>query len=110
MSTAIAEKKIDLFVEVDPELRKKADNILLKECGMSANMAANLLFQYITVNEKLPSDLLDEIPLHVICGMTEEEFNAAIQRAFDDLEAGRFYSLEEAEKMLEAELNEMVSD
>ena len=109
MSTAAAEREKDSFVKVDPELRKKADNILLKECGISANTAANLLLQYITVNEKLPSDLLDEIPLHVICGMTEEELNAKIQRGFDDLEAGRFYSLEEAERMLEEELNEMVS-
>ena len=111
MSTAIAEKEkeIDSFVKVDPELRKKANNILLKECGISANTAANLLFQYITVNEKLPSDLLDEIPINVICGMTEEEFNAAIQRGFDDLEAGRFYSIDEAERILEEELNEIIS-
>ena len=41
--------------------------------------------------------------------MTDEEFTAYMQKAYDDHKAGRYYSLEEAEKILEEEENAVLS-
>ncbi len=94
MSTALLE--LDSVIEVEPELKKNAD-IVLNELGMSVKGAVDLFLRNVTSRRKLPEEL-KRPPIPCIDDMTEEEFDALIQETFDDIEAGRCYSLEEVEK------------
>lgn len=93
MSTALLE--LDSVIEVEPELKKKADAVL-NELGMSVKGAVDLFLRNVTSRKKLPEEL-KRPPIPCLDDLTEEEFDAMIQEAFDEFEAGNFYTLEEVE-------------
>ena len=90
-----------LTVEVDTDIKRKADAVF-EELGMSAGSAVNLLLNHVAVLRRIPEDL-GRPPIPCLEDMTEEEFDAMIQEAVDDIEAGRVYSIEEARAIMEAE-------
>ena len=106
MNTALAD------IEVESSLREKAENIL-NEIGMTYSQAINLFTRQVVFHREIPFKLslpiYEEDSIPFIDNMTDEEFNAYMQKAYDDHKAGRYYSLEEAEKILEEELNEIIS-
>lgn len=109
MSTAVLEREevntitIDLnsIVQVNPALRIKADAVLV-QFDMSVSRAVDLLLNYIVKLKRVP-DVLTMPPIPCIDDLTEEEFDAMIQEAVDDVEAGRTYTIDEVRQMLEAE-------
>ena len=94
MSTALLE--LDSVIEVEPELKKKAD-VVLNELGMSVKGAVDLFLRNVTSRKKLPEEL-SRPPIPCLDDLTEEEFDAMIQEAFDDIEAGRTYTIEEVRR------------
>ncbi len=91
------------YVEVEPEIKRKAEEILRK-IGMSYSMAVDLFTRQIILRRAFPVEL--NLPVNKpLClkSMTEEEIDAAIQEGTDALEAGRVYTLEEAKKIMESE-------
>lgn len=92
----------ELFtVEVDTDIKRKADAVF-DELGISAGSVFNLLLNHVAVLKRIPEDL-GRPPIPCLEDMTEEEFDAMIQEAIDDIEAGRVYSIEEARAIMEAE-------
>ncbi len=92
----------ELFtVEVDTDIKRKADAVF-DELGISAGSVFNLLLNHVAVLKRIPEDL-GRPPIPCLEDMTEEEFDAMIQEAIDDIEAGRVYSIEEARAIMAAE-------
>ncbi|MBQ7577901.1 MAG: type II toxin-antitoxin system RelB/DinJ family antitoxin [Synergistaceae bacterium] len=125
MSTAIAEKTTNSYVvELEPEIYERAENIL-NQMGLSYSQAVDLFTRQVILHneipfklsvpvqdEKLPDDdpeVLKKYSIPFIDNMTDEEFTTYMQKAYDDHKAGRYYSLEEAEKILEEEENAVLS-
>lgn len=94
-----------LTVEVDADVKRRADAVF-EEFGMSAGNAVNLMLNHIAVLRRIP-EYLGQPPIPCLEDMTEEEFNAMIQKAVDDIEAGRVYSIEEARAIMEAEYDRL---
>ena len=91
------------YVEVEPEIKRRAEEILRK-IGMSYSMAVDLFTRQIILRRAFPVEL--NVPVSKpLCleSMTEEEIDSAIQEGTDALEAGRVYTLEEARKIMESE-------
>lgn len=91
------------YVEVEPEIKRRAEEIL-NQIGMSYSMAVNLFTRQIILRRAFPVEL--NVPARKpLCleSMTEEEIDTAIQEGTDALESGRVYSLEEARRIIEAE-------
>ncbi len=91
------------YVEVEPEIKRRAEEILSK-IGMSYSMAVDLFTRQIILRRAFPVEL--NVPVSKpLCldSMTENEIDAAIQEGTDALEAGRVYTLEEARKIMESE-------
>lgn len=96
MSTVIAES----YVEIEPTLKRQAEEILSK-IGLSFSQAVNLFTRQIVLRREFPIEL--NVPVkkpRSLEDMTEEEFDAMIQEGFDDIEAGRVHTIDEAKKIL----------
>ena len=96
MATAILEE--GTFVRVEPELRKKAEEVV-NHFGFSLHDAVNLFLRRVTLSNGLPVDLVAPRP-RCLEDMSEEEFDALVQEALDDVETGRTYSLEEMQERI----------
>lgn len=94
MSTALLE--LDSVIEVEPELKKKADAVL-NELGMSVKGAVDLFLRNVTSRKKLPEELKIP-PIPCIDDLTEEEFDALMDEAIESVKAGRTYPIEEVRK------------
>ena len=98
MATAILEE--GTFVRVEPEKKRQAENILRKR-GMTYYEAVNFFTNEIILRNDLPAfEKPEKLPLPCLEDMSEEEFDALIQEALDDVEAGRTYSLEEMQERI----------
>ena len=94
MSTALLE--LDSVIEVEPELKKKADAVL-NELGLSVKGAVELFLRNVTSRKKLPEEL-KRPPIPCLEDLTEEEYDAMMEEAMADVEAGRTYTIEEVRK------------
>lgn len=94
MSTAVLE--LDSVIEVEPELKKRAD-VVFNQLGMSASKAVNLLLNYVVSLKRMPEDLgRPSIPC--IDDITEDELDDLFQQGIDEIEAGNFYTFDEVKK------------
>ena len=96
MTTAVSDAL--LVVEVDPELRRKADAVF-ERLGTSAGGTINSLLSYVVISNRLPEDL-KRPPIPCIDDMTEEELDAFIEEGVNDVKAGRTYSIEEVRNIM----------
>ena len=98
MTTAVAEIE---YIPVDAKLKREAESVL-SQIGMSYAQAVDILARRIIFRQKFPEDL-EQPPIPCIEDMTEEELDMHIQRAFDEIEAGKYHTAEEVRQKMEAE-------
>ena len=96
MATAILEE--GTFVRVEPELRKKAEEVV-NHFGFSLHDAVNLFLRRVTLSNGLPVDLVAPRP-RCLEDMSEEEFDALVQEALDEIDTGLGIPAEELERRL----------
>ena len=89
-------------IEIEDGLKNSAEEILNK-LGLSLSEAFSLLLHQVTLRRSFPVELKvpDNFPVPCLDDLTDEEFDAMIQEAFDDIEAGRTYTIEEVRKFME---------
>ena len=98
MTTAVAEIE---YIPVDAKLKREAESVL-SQIGMSYAQAVDILARQIIFRRKFP-EYLEQPPIPCIEDMTEEELDMHIQRAFDEIEAGKYHTAEEVRQIMEAE-------
>ncbi len=81
-------KSANLYARIEPDVKNKAEAILA-QLGIPASNAINMFYKQIILQGGLPFEV--KLPTHPldVSNMTQEEFNAEIQKGFDDAQNGR---------------------
>lgn len=90
----------NVFARVEPEIKEQAEHVL-EQLGIPMSNAIGLFLRQVVLQRGIPFDvkLPQNRPLSV-GSLSEEHFNAEIERGLADLTAGRVTSVENvAEKM-----------
>ena len=88
-------KSANLYARIEPEIKEQAESIL-SELGIPASNAINMFYKQIILQRGLPFEVkLPQYPLDV-GNMTEEQFNAELEKGYADMKAGRTISAEQA--------------
>lgn len=81
-------KSANLYARIEPEIKEQAESIL-SELGIPASNAINMFYKQIILQRGLPFEVkLPQHPLDV-GNMTEEQFNAELEKGYADMKAGR---------------------
>ncbi|QGU00415.1 DNA-damage-inducible protein J [Candidatus Syntrophocurvum alkaliphilum] len=90
----------NIFARVEPEVKKQAE-LVLEQLGIPMSKAIELFLRQVALQRGIPFDLkLSQSKLQSISALTEEQFNAEIEKGLSDLIDGRVVSAESvAEKM-----------
>lgn len=84
-------KSANLYARIEPEIKEQAESIL-SELGIPASNAINMFYKQIILQRGLPFEVkLPQHPLDV-GNMTEEQFNAELEKGYADMKAGRTIS------------------
>ena len=90
-------------IRVDDVIKKQAESIF-SELGMSMSTATNIFYRQVVRMRGIPFQLkLEEIPPHPLDAskMTREELDAALQKGYDDILAGRVVPAEQVRAEME---------
>lgn len=88
-------KSANLYARIEPEIKEQAESIL-SELGIPASNAINMFYKQIILQRGLPFEVkLPQHPLDV-GNMTEEQFNAELEKGYADMKAGRTISVKQA--------------
>ena len=81
-------KSANLYARIEPNVKNEAEAIL-SQLGIPASNAINMFYKQIILHGGLPFEV--KLPAHPIDAgnMTQAEFNAEIQKGFDDAQNGR---------------------
>ena len=81
-------KSANLYARIEPEVKNEAESILAK-LGIPASNAINMFYKQIILQGGLPFDV--KLPTHPldIANLTADEFNAEIEKGFDDVKSGK---------------------
>lgn len=91
-------KTSNLYVRIEPELKKEAENIL-ETLGIPASNAITMFYKQIIFHRGLPFDV--KIPSSCsldINSMTESEINERLEKGYMDVIEGRMTDAEESFK------------
>ena len=85
-------KSSSVFTRVEPELKEQVEEVL-SQLGIPMANAINLYLRQIVLRKGIPFDvrLPQSTPLNFYA-LSAEQFDAEIQKGFDDLDAGRVVS------------------
>ncbi len=88
MGGAVMAKSANLYARIEPNVKSEAEAIL-SQLGIPASNAINMFYKQIILQGGLPFDVkLPARPIDV-GNMTQEEFNAEMQKGLDDIANGR---------------------
>ena len=91
----MAAKSANLYARIEPEVKEKAESIL-SALGIPASSAINMFYKQIILHNGLPFKAqLPSAPLN-IADMTEEQFNAEIDKGYQSMLRGEGIPAEEA--------------
>ena len=88
-------KSANLYARIEPDVKEQAESIL-SALGIPASNAINMFYKQIIMRRGLPFDVTipREKPIDVST-LTEEEFNAELEKGYTDLLAGRTKPIEQ---------------
>ena len=88
-------KSANLYARIEPDVKNEAEAILA-QLGIPASNAINMFYKQIILQGGLPFEV--KLPSHPnnVDNMTETEFNAEMQKGFDDVASGKVKPATEA--------------
>lgn len=89
-----------IFARVEPEVKKQAEKVL-EQLGIPMSNAINIFLRQIVLQKGIPFEMkLPESKVVAYGSLTEEQFNAEIEKGLSDLSSGKILSAKVvAEKM-----------
>ena len=79
----------NVFARVEPELKEQAEGIL-SQLGIPMSNAIGLFLRQVVLQRGIPFDMrLPQVKPLALAALSEEEFNAEIEKGFTDMMAGR---------------------
>lgn len=93
-------KTSNVFARVEPTVKEQAE-VILEQLGLPMSNAINMFLRQVVLQKGIPFDM--KLPRYQITDMSalsEEQFNAELDKGMQDLVAGRVISAQSvAEKM-----------
>lgn len=90
-----------IFVRIDSHTKQQAEAIL-RQLGVTPSGLVNMLYHQVILTGKIPFDVSLPAREPIATGnMSEEEVMELVQRGVDDVKAGRVYTKEEVEAIIE---------
>ena len=94
-----------VYARIDTTLKNNAERILAK-LGISPSGAIQMLYSQIVLREGIPFDVCIPDPKPVSTGvLSREELDAELMKGVNSLKAGKGYSADEVDAMLQKEFN-----
>jgi len=92
----------NIFVRVEPEIKEQAEQVL-NQLGIPMSNAIGIFLRQVVYHQGIPFEVkLPGIKPLSYDSLTEEQFNAEIDKGIEDINAGRVFSAKViAEKMNE---------
>lgn len=88
-------KSANLYTRIEPELKEQAETIL-NALGIPASNAITMFYKQIILHNGLPFEVkIPEHPLDV-SRMTQAQFNAELEKGYQDMQEGNTVSIEQA--------------
>ena len=89
-------KTANLYARIEPEVKEQAEEIL-EALGISTSSAISMYYNQIILHRGIPFDVKIPVarPLDA-SKLTEEQFDAELQKGLDDIKAGRTKPTKEA--------------
>lgn len=82
-------KTANLYVRIEPELKEQAEDIL-NSLGISVSNAINMFYKQIVLQRGIPFELkMPQSRMLDLTKMTAQEFDEEMERAYQDMQAGR---------------------
>ena len=90
----------NIYVRVEPEIKEQAENVL-EQLGIPMSNAISVFLRQIVLQKGIPFEIkLPERKLLDMSALSEEEFNAEIEKGLADIREGRVISAQSvADKM-----------
>ncbi len=90
-------KTSNVFARVEPGVKEQAEQIL-NELGIPMSNAVNMFLKQVVLQRGIPFEVkLPENQPIALGALTQEEFDAEIEKGMADIENRRVYSAEEVE-------------
>ena len=89
-----------IYVRIDSQTKKQAESIL-RELGLTPSSLITMLYRKVILTGGVPFDI--RLPVRepiATGGMSEEEILKIVQTGVDDVKAGRVYTKEEVERII----------
>ena len=84
-------KTSNVFARVEPDIKEQAEAIL-DQLGIPMSNAISMYLRQIVLNRGIPFDMKLPSAVPDMSVLSEEQFNAEIQKGLDDIAAGRVVS------------------
>lgn len=84
----MAAKTANVLARVEPEVKEQAEEIM-SQLGIPASVVINMLYKQIILQRGIPFSLTIPSAPKAIEDMSVAEFNAVMQRGYDEAKAGK---------------------
>jgi len=92
-----------VYARIDSTLKSNAEGILAK-LGISPSGAINMFYSQIVLRNGIPFDLSIPAPKPLAAGaISRTEFNAELMKGVNSLKAGKGYSADDVDTLLQKE-------
>lgn len=82
-------KTANLYARIEPEVKEQAEKIL-EALGIPASNAINMFYKQIILQRGLPFEVkMPAARLVDVSGLTEEEFDAELEKGYKDMTEGK---------------------
>lgn len=96
----MAAKTATITARIQPDIKQQAEAVL-DRLGIPVSVLIDSLYRQIIMTNGIPYDLtVPTLPTRDT--MTDEEFNAMMQKGLDDIKAGRLVDIDEAFAQIDA--------
>ena len=87
----------NIYTRVDPVVKEQAEEIL-DQLGIPMSNAIGMFLRQVVMQNGIPFDMKLPLSRPLAYGeLTKEQFDADIQKGFDDAESGKVYSAADVE-------------
>ena len=90
----------NIYTRVEPEIKEQAEKILT-QLGIPMSNAITIFLRQVVMHKGIPFDM--KLPQNMpvsLEALTEAEFNAEIEKGFNDIAAGKVSSVDDVTKRM----------
>ena len=92
----------NIYTRVDPTVKEQAEQIL-EQLGIPMSNAIGMFLRQVVIQNGIPFEMKLPVRCPLAFGeLTKEQFDAEIQKGFDDVESGNVFAASEVESQMKS--------